>query len=352
VLVEKMVGRELKDFYPKADVQVGEPILDVENVGLAGVFQGINFQVRAGEVLGLAGLVGAGRTDIGQSIFGIRPYTSGEIRYLGKRFEAKHPSEALEAGMAYLGEDRKELGIIPEMSIRENMTLGLLRMFQKMQAILFQAEKKATEDNSDALHIRMAHSGQKIQELSGGNQQKVLFGRMLLNMPNLLILDEPTNDLDLDTLQLLEDFLSEFQGCLLLVSHDRYFMDNLVDQLILVEGEGEVKFFNGNYTDYRISLENQSENTSVANKPSPVKAPSTENSTTTKVSKLSFKEQKEFEVLEKEIQDLEQSKEGLIEQLNAGHEDFQILGQWATQIEEIKNSLEEKEARWLELSEK
>jgi ATP-binding cassette subfamily F protein uup len=190
-----------------------------------------------------------------------------------------------------------------------------------------------------------------VEKLSGGEKKRLQLMRVLVQNPNFLILDEPTNDLDLDTLQLLEDFLSEFQGCLLLVSHDRYFMDNLVDQLILVEGEGEVKFFNGNYTDYRISLENQSENTAVANKPSPVKAPSTDNSTS-KVSKLSFKEQKEFETLEKDIQDLEQSKQGLIEQLNAGHEDFQILGQWATQIEKIKNSLEEKEARWLELSEK
>jgi ATP-binding cassette subfamily F protein uup len=190
-----------------------------------------------------------------------------------------------------------------------------------------------------------------VEKLSGGEKKRLQLMRVLVQNPNFLILDEPTNDLDLDTLQLLEDFLSEFQGCLLLVSHDRYFMDNLVDQLILVEGEGEVKFFNGNYTDYRISLENQSENTTVANKPSPVKAPSTDN-TISKVSKLSFKEQKEFETLEKEIQDLEQSKQELIEQLNAGHEDFQILGQWASQIEEIKNSLEEKEARWLELSEK
>jgi ATP-binding cassette subfamily F protein uup len=190
-----------------------------------------------------------------------------------------------------------------------------------------------------------------VEKLSGGEKKRLQLMRVLVKNPNFLILDEPTNDLDLDTLQLLEDFLSEFQGCLLLVSHDRYFMDNLVDQLILVEGEGEVKFFNGNYTDYRISLENQSENNSAANKPSPVKAPSTENSTS-KSTKLSFKEQKEFETLEIEIQDLEQKKQSLIEQLNAGHEDFQLLSQWATQIEEIKNWLEEKEARWLELSEK
>jgi len=190
-----------------------------------------------------------------------------------------------------------------------------------------------------------------VEKLSGGEKKRLQLMRVLVKNPNFLILDEPTNDLDLDTLQLLEDFLSEFQGCLLLVSHDRYFMDNLVDQLILVEGEGEVKFFNGNYTDYRISLENKTENNSAATKPSPVKAPSTENSTS-KSTKLSFKEQKEFETLETEIQDLEQKKQNIIEQLNAGHEDFQILSQWASQIEEIKNLLEEKEARWLELSEK
>lgn len=190
-----------------------------------------------------------------------------------------------------------------------------------------------------------------VEKLSGGEKKRLQLMRVLVQNPNFLILDEPTNDLDLDTLQLLEDFLSEFQGCLLLVSHDRYFMDNLVDQLILVEGEGEVKFFNGNYTDYRISLENQSENNAVANKPSPVKAPSTENSSS-KVSKLSFKEQKELETLEKEIQDLEQKKQSLIEQLNAGDEDFQKLSQWANKIEEIKKALEEKEIRWLELSER
>lgn len=189
-----------------------------------------------------------------------------------------------------------------------------------------------------------------VEKLSGGEKKRLQLMRVLVKNPNFLILDEPTNDLDLDTLQLLEDFLSEFQGCLLLVSHDRYFMDNLVDQLILVEGEGEVKFFNGNYTDYRISLENQSENIAT-NKPNPIKAPSTETASI-KGNKLSFKEKKEFETLEKEVQELEQKKQSLVEQLNAGHDDFQLLSQWAIQIEEIKTSLEEKEIRWLELSEK
>lgn len=236
-LVQKMVGRALKDFYPKADVKAGDLILEVENLGLAGVFNGINFQVRAGEVVGLAGLVGAGRTDIGQSIFGIQPYTSGEIRYFGKPFAAKHPSEALEAGMAYLGEDRKELGIIPEMNITENMTLGLMRLFQKMQRILFQQEQKATTATSEALHIRMANPGQKIQELSGGNQQKVLFGRMLLNMPHLLILDEPTRGIDVvskfDIYRLMLDLKNEGKG-ILLISSDMTELLEMSDRVVVI----------------------------------------------------------------------------------------------------------------------
>ena len=181
--------------------------------------------------------------------------------------------------------------------------------------------------------------------------------RVLVKNPNFLILDEPTNDLDLDTLQLLEDFLSEFQGCLLLVSHDRYFMDNLVDQLILVEGEGEVNFFNGNYTDYRIALESKEEEP--AGKQSPVKAPSTSApaaaapvATATKGPKLSFKEQKEFEELEKEMAALEIEKDSFVEKLNQGSDDFQLLTEWAKAIEDIKYKLEEKELRWLELSDR
>jgi ATP-binding cassette subfamily F protein uup len=144
-----------------------------------------------------------------------------------------------------------------------------------------------------------------VSKLSGGEKKRLQLMQVLVKNPNFLILDEPTNDLDLDTLQLLEDFLSEFQGCLLLVSHDRYFMDNLVDQLMLVEGEGEVNFFNGNYTDYRIALENKEK------EPAPVpKAPVIEKEVVSvqKGAKLSFKEQKEFEDLEKEMAKLSKDK--------------------------------------------
>jgi ATP-binding cassette subfamily F protein uup len=189
-----------------------------------------------------------------------------------------------------------------------------------------------------------------VEKLSGGEKKRLQLMRVLVKNPNFLILDEPTNDLDLDTLQLLEDFLSEFQGCLLLVSHDRYFMDNLVDQLILVEGDGEVNFFNGNYTDYRIALENKDDEPT--SKQSPVKAPTTSAPIAPKGPKLSFKEQKEFEEIEKEMAALETEKKALVEKLNQGSEDFQKLTDWAKEIEDIKSKLEEKEMRWLELSER
>ncbi|MFL0161161.1 ABC-F family ATP-binding cassette domain-containing protein [Aquirufa salirivi] len=188
-----------------------------------------------------------------------------------------------------------------------------------------------------------------VEKLSGGEKKRLQLMQVLVKNPNFLILDEPTNDLDLDTLQLLEDFLSEFQGCLLLVSHDRYFMDNLVDQLILVEGEGEVNFFNGNYTDYRIALENKEKEPAVEKKnPTPV----IENKPTPKGAKLSFKEAKELEELEKDMAVMEGQKEALIERLSKGSDDFQDLTAWAAEIERLKNSLEEKELRWLELSER
>ncbi|CAM4151130.1 ABC transporter ATP-binding protein [Cytophagaceae bacterium 50C-KIRBA] len=188
-----------------------------------------------------------------------------------------------------------------------------------------------------------------VEKLSGGEKKRLQLMQVLVKNPNFLILDEPTNDLDLDTLQLLEDFLSEFQGCLLLVSHDRYFMDNLVDQLILVEGEGEVNFFNGNYTDYRIALENK-EKEPVAEKKNP--ATVVENKPKPKGAKLSFKEAKELEELEKEMAVMEGQKDALIERLSKGSDDFQDLTAWAAEIERLKNSLEEKELRWLELSER
>ena len=195
-LVQKMVGREMKDFYPKALSEVGQSILRVDDLSCLPHFEHVNFSLHAGEVLGLSGLVGAGRSDIGQVLFGVKKKTSGSMHLKGLEYNPRNPSEALQAGLGYLGEDRKEMGIIPEMNITENMSLGLLDAYRKFLFIDQEKESLDAAEMQSRLSVHSAKEGQRIQNLSGGNQQKVLFGRILLNNPEVLILDEPTRGID------------------------------------------------------------------------------------------------------------------------------------------------------------
>ncbi|MDJ1485698.1 ABC-F family ATP-binding cassette domain-containing protein [Cytophagaceae bacterium YF14B1] len=193
-----------------------------------------------------------------------------------------------------------------------------------------------------------------VAKLSGGEKRRLQLLRVLIKNPNFLILDEPTNDLDLTTLNVLEDFLENFGGCLLLVSHDRYFMDRLVDHLFVFEGEGKIRDFPGNYTDYREWLEDKDEQEKVqaqkASKPEPVVQTSTPTQETAK-RKLSFKEQKEYETLEKEIEELEEKKSKLVAKLNTGSPNHEEITGWAKEIETIERTLGTKTDRWLELAE-
>ena len=195
-LVQKMVGREMKDFYPEAISEVGASILRVDDLSCLPHFEHVNFTLCAGQVLGLAGLVGAGRSDIGQVLFGVQKKTSGQIFLKGQPYNPENPSDALRAGLGYLGEDRKEMGIIPEMNITENMSLGLLDAYRKFFFVDQARESADSVDMQAQLSIHSSREGQRVQNLSGGNQQKVLFGRILLNNPEVLILDEPTRGID------------------------------------------------------------------------------------------------------------------------------------------------------------
>jgi ATP-binding cassette subfamily F protein uup len=186
-----------------------------------------------------------------------------------------------------------------------------------------------------------------IEKLSGGEKKRLQLLKVLVTNPNFLILDEPTNDFDIDTLNVLEDFLDKFTGCLVLVSHDRYFMDHLVDQLFIFEGGGKIKPFNGNYSDYRDYLEEI--------EASAKSIQSTDNQVLrieVKTKKgLSYNEKIELEKLPAEIEKMETEKVQLTEQLNAGSTDHEVLTKLAIQIQELGNAIEEKTARWLELSE-
>jgi ATP-binding cassette subfamily F protein uup len=186
-----------------------------------------------------------------------------------------------------------------------------------------------------------------ISKLSGGEKKRLQLLKILVTNPNFLILDEPTNDLDIVTLNVLEDFLLNFSGSLLVVSHDRYFMDQLVDHLFVFQGDGAIKDFPGNYTDYREWVdENELEAASkpVTRKEEGIKAPEEKK-------KLSFNEKKEHDSLEKEIAALESEKEKLVEKLNSGGSHKEIT-EWSKEIDKIGKLLEQKTERWLELAEK
>jgi ATP-binding cassette subfamily F protein uup len=194
-----------------------------------------------------------------------------------------------------------------------------------------------------------------LSKLSGGEKRRLHLLSILFKNPNFLVLDEPTNDLDLQTLRTLEEFLQDFPGCILIVSHDRYFMDRLVDHLFAFEGNEEIKDFPGNYSQYRMWKQLE-ENKPVKAESGKQKTESeiskTENAKPKVDSKLSFKEKTEFEKLEKEIPDLEKEKQLLEVKLNNGASDFEKLQEISEKISDIILLLDKKELRWLELSEK
>lgn len=200
-----------------------------------------------------------------------------------------------------------------------------------LEMFLFNAEKQYTY----------------VEKLSGGERKKLQLLKVLVKNPNFLILDEPTNDLDIDTLNVLEDFLENFPGCLIIVSHDRYFTDKLIDQLFVFEGQGEIMNFNGNYSDY---LEFKKEQQKEEKKKQPAKAVVAKPKTEEK-RKASYKEKQEFQALEKELPQLEKEKQELEEKIGSGETDFEKINEWSQRIGEINELLEEKEMRWLELSE-
>jgi ATP-binding cassette subfamily F protein uup len=188
-----------------------------------------------------------------------------------------------------------------------------------------------------------------ISKLSGGEKKRLQLLKLLVTNPNFLILDEPTNDFDIDTLNVLEDYLDNFSGCLLLVSHDRYFMDHLVDQLFVFEGDGKIRLFNGNYTDYRDWLDEE-ELTKSSQKPqqSIVREEAPRNPDK---KKASFKEKQEYEKLQSEIEALERRKADITQQFSNGTTDHNQLQQLSKEIKNISDQIDEKTLRWLELAE-
>ncbi len=196
-LITAMVGRRRTEMFPKMESQIGEVKLAARNIEVPELLHDISFDLRKGEILGVAGLVGAGRTELMETLFGLRRKSAGEILIDGKKVEIRSPTDAIEAGIGFLTEDRRLNGIIPVLSVKVNTIVANLRNYLKYGFFLnLKHIHTDCEDFRDRLKIRTPSLDALIQNLSGGNQQKVLVARWLLTNPDILILDEPTRGID------------------------------------------------------------------------------------------------------------------------------------------------------------
>ncbi|NLC52701.1 MAG: sugar ABC transporter ATP-binding protein [Firmicutes bacterium] len=211
-MIQLMVGRELKKIFPKAPAAIGEEILRVKNLTVPSVLKDISFELRSGEILGVAGLVGAGRTELMRVIFGLDPFSNGEI-YINRRpVRINSPEDAIREGIAFVTEDRRLQGLILGMSIRENASLVALRALQRAGFIKFRAENSLVREYVQKLQIKTPSLERKVSTLSGGNQQKVVLAKWLAVKPQILILDEPTRGIDVGAKAEIHRIISDLAG--------------------------------------------------------------------------------------------------------------------------------------------
>ena len=195
-LVGMMVGRELSNVYPKLEVPIGEPVLEVEHFTQSGVFEDVNFTVHKGEILGFAGLIGAGRTEIMRAVFGVDPHQSGTLKLHGKVVENNSPTQAIANKFSMITEDRLRSGAIHDLPVRFNASIAYLKKVTRIGMVDRKQEKTDVVDMVEKMSIKVADLEGSIDQLSGGNQQKVILAKWLLTEPEVLIMDEPTRGID------------------------------------------------------------------------------------------------------------------------------------------------------------
>lgn len=210
VLIKNMVGRELTEIFPKTEVPIADTMLEVKNFSVKGQFDDISFRVRKGEIFGIAGLVGAGRTELMHAIFGLSKKEQGEIIFDGEKLDIHNPKDAIKHGIAYVTEDRKDEGLVLEMSVGQNITLPSMKEMSHGLFINSGKENRTIKHQIEQLRIKLNNSRQLVKSLSGGNQQKVVLAKWLIREPRLLILDEPTRGIDVGAKAEIYKIMCEF----------------------------------------------------------------------------------------------------------------------------------------------
>lgn len=242
-IVKMMIGREIGERYPSRDVKIGKEVLKVKGLTRKGTFHDVSFSVRAGEVLGVSGLMGAGRTEIMQAIFGNLSYESGTIEIDGKEVKISNQRQAMEHGIGFITEDRKTEGLMLDKSIRENISLCNLGRISKSFVVSKEAEKDMVEEAIKELHIKCFGPFHECNNLSGGNQQKVVLAKWILTNPKILILDEPTRGVDIGAKKEIYSIINKLaaQGvAIIMVSSELPEVLGMSDNIMVVR-EGEVR---------------------------------------------------------------------------------------------------------------
>ncbi len=242
-IIEMMIGRTMDEMYPKVPAEIGETILQVKNLSHRKFFRNISFEVRKGEILGIAGLVGAGRTEVIETIFGVRPKLSGEILVHGRPVAINSPRDAIANKMSFLTEDRRATGIFSVLGVDTNIAIPNYDQFlTKIGFVDHAAVKEACSDYVDKIQIKTPSLDQAIQHLSGGNQQKVLLARWLMTVPDILLLDEPTRGIDVGAKAEIYRLITMLAGqgkCIVMVSSELPEILGMSDR-ILVMHEGKM----------------------------------------------------------------------------------------------------------------
>ena len=252
MLINMMVGRALTTLYPKEDVAIGEPVLHVQNLSRRGAFANVSFELRRGEILGVAGLVGAGRSEVGQAIAGMFPADSGEIWFDGMPLSVRNVQDAMNAGIVYLPEDRQHQGLVLGMSIADNMTLSILHSLSRGPLLLDGAQLAIAQQYRERLRVVCTSLRQPVGRLSGGNQQKCVLAKWMMTNPKVLILDEPTRGIDVGAKTEVHALMSKLAGegmAILMISSELPEILGMSDRtLVLHEGRLIAEFQRGEAT--------------------------------------------------------------------------------------------------------
>jgi ATP-binding cassette subfamily F protein uup len=313
--------------------RLGSKIVEIHRLGKEfgekKIINDLSYVFKRGEKLGIVGANGSGKSTFLNMLTGREEPSKGKIIIGDTVVMAYYHQDGMQ-----FKEGQRVIEVIRDIAEYIPLTKG-----KKMSAAQFLEKFLFPRD----MHFNY------IEKLSGGEKKRLYLMTILMKNPNFLILDEPTNDLDIFTLGVLEDYLEEFEGCLIIVSHDRYFLDKLVDHTFYFKGDGEVKDIIGNYTAYRKFLKAEASDERKVQKE--LQQKSAERTKDQEKKKLSYKEQQEFEALEGEIANLENERDELTVKLNSGEEDSETVNDMAIRLGEIGKLIEEKEMRWLELSE-